>query len=108
MQFSVYLSLRTCYMYFSELKLSHVTISGEVNPLLEKSYMDLTLHQRVWVLKCLCDNSLVRHVFCKHDYKCSLEAVHHLGLFCPLGYLIGRLVFRMSVGRMQLISVSEK
>lgn len=33
---------------------------GEVNPLLEKSYMDLTLHQRVWILKCLCDNSLVR------------------------------------------------
>ena len=36
------------------------SFSGEVNPLLEKSYMDLTLHQRVWVLKCICDNSLVR------------------------------------------------
>lgn len=33
--------------------------TGEVNPLLEKSYLDLTLHQRVWILKCLCDNSLV-------------------------------------------------
>jgi len=36
---------------------------GEVNPLMEKSYMDLTLHQRVWILKCLCDNSLVRQIF---------------------------------------------
>ena len=36
--------------------------TGEMNPLLEKSYMDLTLHQRVWILKCLCDNSLVREI----------------------------------------------
>ena len=52
-----------------KMNLRHIALLGEVNPLLEKSYMDLTLHQRVWILKCLCDNSLVRQnqVFCEQD-----------------------------------------
>jgi len=44
---------------------------GEVNPLMEKSYMDLTLHQRVWILKCLCDNSLVRD----YDFREHLSTI---------------------------------
>lgn len=48
----------TCHQYGLDMALFEVL--GDVNPLLEKSYMDLSLYQRVWILKCLCDNSLVR------------------------------------------------
>ena len=38
-------------------------VSGESNPLETKSYLDLTLHQRVLILKVLCDECLVRFNF---------------------------------------------
>ncbi|XP_067052488.1 serine-rich adhesin for platelets-like [Acropora muricata] len=47
-----------CHQYGLDMALFDVL--GDLNPLSDKSYMDLTLHQRVWILKCLCDNSLVR------------------------------------------------
>lgn len=55
------------------LDLATFQMLGETNPLLEKSYMDLTLHQRVWILKCVCDNSLVRD-YDLRDYLSSIAA----------------------------------
>ncbi|KAL9979823.1 hypothetical protein ACROYT_G017540 [Oculina patagonica] len=61
--------LFTCHQL--GLDMASFEMLGEVNPLLEKSYMDLTLHQRVWILKCLCDNSLVRD----YDFREHLSTI---------------------------------
>lgn len=61
----------TCHQCGLDLAIFQVL--GDANPLLEKSFMDLTLHQRVWILKCVCDNSLVRD-YDLRDHLSSIAA----------------------------------